>query len=317
MFRHGILMLWLVSVPACLFFFALVLLAAVTRPNEPVAVRGEQFATIKSGTVRYQMAGEGEHVVLFLHGFNDQLAIWDPVWAQLESCPVRRVRIDVPGFGASRFDTEDYGLAAQSERLVEFLNSLNLGKVTVVGTSMGGSLAVSLAARHPERVEQLGLLAPSGYPGSLQHGGLFGRLLKPGALTQAATWLASTSLYKSIFPRSVALQAMTTSASYGPAWLEQLRNTRSPAFVAWSKKDGTANSGAARSVAAALPEGTLFWLDEDTGHAIAQTRPRFVAEVACRLGQGVAPSEIAGKLPATLIHAGEGIDTHAASQAHE
>ena len=318
MIRHGIPMLWLVSVPVCSFFLTLILLAAATpRSNKPVAVRGEEFAPIKSGAIRYQIVGEGGHVVLFLHGFNQHLGIWDAVWARLENCPVRRLRIDVPGFGASRFDTDDYGLAAQTERLVNLLDALKIDKVTVVGTSMGGSLAVSLAAQHPERVERLGLLAPSGYPGSLRYNGLFGRLLTPSALTRAATWLARTSLYKNVFSRSVALQAMTTSASYGPAWLEELRNTRSPAFVAWSKNDGTANSGAARPVVAALREGTLFWLDKDTGHGIPLTRPAFAAEVACLLGQGVAPSDVADKLSASIIHAGEGIDTRAASQAHE
>jgi pimeloyl-ACP methyl ester carboxylesterase len=291
-----------------LSFGAMALLASVTRPNKQMAVAGEQFATIDEGSIRYQMAGNGERVVLFLHGFNANLNMWDSSWAQLDRCPVRRLRIDVPGFGASHFETENFGLEAQADRLDAMLEALEIEKATVVGGSMGGSLAVALAARHPKRVEQLALLAPSGYPGALHHSGLFGLVIKPGLVRRAAHWLAGTPVYKTIFPNSVALQATTVAKSYGPAWLQQLKNTQAPAFVAWSKSDRTARADTATKVVDALPDGTLFWLDESAGHGFPVTRPEFVAEVACLMGQGVSAHDVAGRLPTSALLTGGGGD---------
>ena len=288
--------LLLVALPV-MFFGAMLLLASVTRASKPIAVRGEQVAAINGGSVRYQMAGEGTEVVLFLHGFNGRLSMWDGVWTRLEQCPVRRLRVDVPGFGASRIETDDYGLDVQAGRLIEVLDALHIEKVTVVGASMGGSLAVWLAAQHPERVERLVLLAPSGYPGSLHHPGLFGQLIQPGAIRDGATLLARTSLYKAIFPRSVALQAATVTTTYGQPWLEQLRTVRAPTLLAWARGDATARSETAQLVLEALPNGALFWL-EGAGHGIAASHPAFVAEASCLMSQGADPSDVVRSLSA-------------------
>ncbi len=293
MIRLHILMLWLIAL-LCLFGAVVVLLAGTSPSgNRPESLAGAQFAALTGGAIRYQSAGRGPRTVLFLHGFNQHLGIWDDAWARLGNCPVRLIRIDLPGFGESHFDSNDFGLAAQSERLIELLDALHIDRVTVVGSSMGGSLAVWLAAQYPQRVEQLGLLAPSGYPGSLQYGGVFGRLLQPGRVKTMATWLAGTRPYKGLFPRSMLLQALTVTADYGEAWLEQLKKVQAPTLVAWSPGDRTAHAQAAESVAANLADGTLYWLDEQAGHVLPITRPDFTAQAACLLGQGVAPREIA------------------------
>ena len=108
-----------------------------------------------------------------------------------------------------------------------------------------------------------------------------------------ATWLAGTRLYKALFPRSVLLQALTVTEGYGERWREQLKKVQAPTLVAWSPGDRTAYAQAAESVAATLADGTLYWLDEQAGHVLPVTRPNFSAQVACLLGQGVAPREIA------------------------
>lgn len=267
-------------------FGAMALLAYATRTQEPPRLNGERFAAITRGIIRYEMGGSGECVMLFLHGFNQSLDVWDHVWRHLDQCPARRLRIDIPGFGASRVETNDYGLAAQADRIDEFLAAMKIDKAVVVGGSMGGSLAVAFAARHPERVDQLILLAPSAYSGALHRSGLLGRLTRPGAERRAAKWLAKTRIYKILFPRSAALQAATVTASYGPAWVDQLRQTKAPAFVVWSSGDDVASKDSAPKVVGAMPDGTLFWLDAQAGHDIPSTRPEFVAQAACLTTRG-------------------------------
>lgn len=279
---------------------------AMPRLGEPTPVEDTRVAALRGGTIRYQDEGSGDTALVLLHGFNEGLGRWDDVWRRLERCPVRRVRVDLPGFGGSTWSTDDFGLPAQSARLLAFFEHLGLRRVTLVGTSMGGSLGAWVAAASPERVAQLALLAPSGYPDALHHPGLYGALIRPGPLNRAATWLARTAAYRAVFPHSAALQALTVSASYGRPWAEALPGIRAPTFLAWSRSDATASAGTARAVADAISQSTLFWLGAEAGHGIPSTRPEFTAEVACRLAQGTAPDALADALPPEVLRPGDG-----------
>ena len=83
------------------------------------------------------------------------------VFDRLASDPV--VAIDLPGFGVSGKPDLSYSLAAMTERLSSFLDRNLSGPLVVVGHSMGGELAASLALARPDRVKALILIAPAGY----------------------------------------------------------------------------------------------------------------------------------------------------------
>jgi pimeloyl-ACP methyl ester carboxylesterase len=285
------------------------LLARVSPASYAVAkVEGERIAVFPEGVIRYQDSGEGAATLLFLHGFNAELGQWDQVWDRLAGCDARRLRIDVPGFGASAWDVDDYGLPKQAERVIALLDSLGVQKVTLIGTSMGASLSAWIAAMYPHRVAQVGLMAPSGYPGSLSYPGLFGMIVRPGSLNKGATWIARTRIYSRLFPRSRALQAVSVTATYGEQWATALTRIKAPTLLAWSRVDTTARETAAPSVQRAIVGSTLVWLDGATGHSIPNSRPDFAAEVACQLALGTPPAEIARNMPAPLLRAGEGVE---------
>lgn len=289
-----------------LILFCTVLVLAICMPlllflsmpsrSTTTTLPDERRVSLRDGDIRYQIAGEGKATVVLLHGFNQTLESWDPVWSRLAQCPIRRIRIDIPGFGDSFLTTTDYSLAAQSDRLAELLDRLDTGPVAVVGVSMGASMAAWFAARHPQRVTQLGLFSPSGATDSLTHGGLYGRLLKPGPLQDVATWIARASAYQRIFPRSMALQALTTVSSYGTAWDAQLEKVQAPALIAWSRNDSVARADSATAIKNKLHTATLIWLDDQAGHDIPTTRAQLTAEAACLLAQGVAPATIPTRL---------------------
>jgi pimeloyl-ACP methyl ester carboxylesterase len=70
---------------------------------------------------------------------------------------------DLPGWGeSSRTEGADYGVAAQVERVVKLLDAWGIDRVHLVGHSMGGHIAGVFAARHPERVLDVVLVAPAG-----------------------------------------------------------------------------------------------------------------------------------------------------------
>ncbi|MEY4762494.1 MAG: hypothetical protein RLZZ200_2350 [Pseudomonadota bacterium] len=252
----------------------------------PDVVAGATLIRVPDGQIRYELAGSGTETLLLLHGFQGNLNQWDPVWDRMGNCEVRRLRIDVPGFGDSRVDSRDYSLDAEGERIIRFLDALDIPRVTLAGTSMGGSLAAWIAAKHPDRVSGLVLFAPSGYPGSLSYPGLFGMLVRPGPLNALATRIAGSDLYARIFPNSMAVETLTLTASYGQAWRDALPRIQAPTLIAWSAGDTTALPFAAEGVQRAIAGSALLMLDATTRHSIPNSRPELAASILCSLARG-------------------------------
>ncbi|HEU4654386.1 MAG TPA: alpha/beta hydrolase [Steroidobacteraceae bacterium] len=290
---------------ASMVFINRVMPSAYAVPN----VAAQQWYTTASGAIRYQVVGEGDTALLFLHGFNSHLGQWDGVWTRLQSSPYRLVRMDLPGYGQSSWRESDFSLSAQSSRVVALMDHLHLNRVVLVGTSMGGSLAAWIASHYPNRVTGLCLLAPSGFPGSLTYPGWFGRLIRPGPAHSAAQWISSTGLYGVLFPGSRARQALSVTSGYGAAWSEALESITAPTVIIWSTGDQTADSKAATNVNAAIRGSVLLLLDKSTGHSIAGDRPDLVVYVALQLATGDSPALSSARLPGYLLHSGEQMRT--------
>ena len=112
--------------------------------------------------VRAVRAGHGDTTLLLLHGYGESLTTWRSVFDPL-STTARVIAIDLPGFGGSDKPDVPYSLPAMTERLSRFIDHWISGTLVVVGHSMGGELAASLALARPDRVKRLVLIAPAGY----------------------------------------------------------------------------------------------------------------------------------------------------------
>lgn len=111
-------------------------------------------------------------VVVLLHGFGASLQTWDG-WAQGLSQSHRVIRLDLPGSGLSPPDpTNDYTDARSLQLLLSLLDELAVTRASLVGHSMGGRIAWTFAAKHPERTDKLVLIAPDGFA---SHGFEYGR----------------------------------------------------------------------------------------------------------------------------------------------
>jgi abhydrolase domain-containing protein 6 len=109
----------------------------------------------------YSEGGHGEPVVL-LHGFGASADSWNR-FARALTKRYHVIAPDQPGWGAStRLETASYGYPAQLDRLHQFLSVLGLKRVHLVGHSMGGFISCAYAARYPDEVITLGLIAPHG-----------------------------------------------------------------------------------------------------------------------------------------------------------
>jgi pimeloyl-ACP methyl ester carboxylesterase len=110
--------------------------------------------------IRYVRRGQGSPLVL-MHGIGSSLYSWHAVLPDLAR-DHDLVALDFPGFGGSERPPEltfDRLVAA----VLGLVDRLALGRVSLAGNSLGGAVAVALAARHPDRVERLVLIDSAGF----------------------------------------------------------------------------------------------------------------------------------------------------------
>jgi pimeloyl-ACP methyl ester carboxylesterase len=97
-------------------------------------------------------------VVLLLHGFPLSRAMWVDQLSGIGSI-YRVIAPDLRGHGESPVPEGVYTMDSMADDVVELLETLEIsGPVVVGGLSMGGYVALSLAARYPTRVRALMLM---------------------------------------------------------------------------------------------------------------------------------------------------------------
>jgi pimeloyl-ACP methyl ester carboxylesterase len=122
-----------------------------------------RILTVDGAPVHYLDAGRGP-VILMLHGFGDSSYTWHENLDALAGAGFRVVAVDLPGHGRSGLPA-DLRLSPQAlaDWTARFLDRLGVEKAVVAGSSLGGNVALALAADHPDRVDRLILLGPLGY----------------------------------------------------------------------------------------------------------------------------------------------------------
>ncbi len=119
-----------------------------------------QHLTIHGHRRAFVKVGDGP-VVLLLHGLGCDHTTWEPVIDAL----ARRYTVIAPdllGHGQSAKPRGDYSLGGFANGMRDLLTVLGIDKVTVVGHSFGGGVAMQFAYQFPERTERLALVAPGG-----------------------------------------------------------------------------------------------------------------------------------------------------------
>jgi pimeloyl-ACP methyl ester carboxylesterase len=124
-----------------------------------MALASQELA-LHGHSVTYRTAGSGP-ALLLLHGVTNSSQTWEPVTTALaERFGV--VAPDLLGHGKSATPRGDYSLGAHASGVRDLLTALGIDRVTVVGHSLGGGIAMQFAYQFPERCERLVLVSSGG-----------------------------------------------------------------------------------------------------------------------------------------------------------
>lgn len=120
-----------------------------------------EFADTTAGSLRYAKRGSGDETIVLIHGFGGDLDNWlFNIDALGEKATV--YALDLPGHGQSAKKIDKPGLGAMTAALASFMDKLGIGNAHLVGHSMGGAIAMQLAAEQPSKVRSLTLICSAG-----------------------------------------------------------------------------------------------------------------------------------------------------------
>jgi pimeloyl-ACP methyl ester carboxylesterase/CRP-like cAMP-binding protein len=121
----------------------------------------ENFYNINGQDVHVQEIGpEHAPVAILIHGWSSSWFTWQPILPSL-SKRYRCIAIDLPGFGKSPAPAEPPTIAGYAELVAQVIMRFSDRAVLVLGHSMGGQIATTLALRYPVLVDKLVLLNPA------------------------------------------------------------------------------------------------------------------------------------------------------------
>ncbi|WP_051620057.1 alpha/beta fold hydrolase [Haematomicrobium sanguinis] len=121
--------------------------------------------------VRYRRTGTARssgQTVLLVHGFTRSLDDWEELHARGSGFDL--ISLDLPGFGESQPFDGPVSIGRYAQFLSAFLDELGVADFHLVGSSLGGAIAMMLTVQHPDRVQSLLLADSAG----------FGRSVTPG-----------------------------------------------------------------------------------------------------------------------------------------
>lgn len=210
------------------------------RDTHPPAAR--LSVTLHGRVVAYRdLPGTGAPVLL-IHGIGSSADTWADIPERLAASGIRVVAVDLPGHGASSTGPGDYSLGSLASTLRDLLDHLGIGRVHLVGHSLGGGVAMQFAYQFPDRVASM-VLESSGGLGEEAFTGLRAAALPGSELAirwainprtlRGASWLGERLGRVGLTPHALSPHALETVSWLGEedrrtAFLATLRSVVSP-----------------------------------------------------------------------------------------
>ncbi|MCB9794653.1 MAG: alpha/beta fold hydrolase [Alphaproteobacteria bacterium] len=234
--------------------------------------------------------------LLLLHSLGADRRMWAP---QVEALRAERrlLRVELWGHGASPTPPPPHDLAALSAQVLEAVDAAGVGRFDLAGISLGGQLALHIAAEHPERVRTLTAGATAARIGeasgwdarvaAVRAGGMaaiaelaLSRLFSPGLAERAPdTYAAAREALLACDPEGyVACCRALRDADLSPL----LPHIQAPTLLVAGTLDLSTPPSALRSVGARVREAAV--LELEAGHLINLEAPEaFTAALRAQL----------------------------------
>ena len=142
-----------------------------TLPETALADSDSRFVLINGINVHYKQFGSGEPVMILLHGFGASVFSWREVMAPLANSGTV-IAFDRPAFGLTQRPMpgewqgqNPYSPEAQVALVIGLMDVLEIDQAILIGNSAGGTVALSTALAHPQRVTGLVLVDAAVYSG--------------------------------------------------------------------------------------------------------------------------------------------------------
>lgn len=264
------------------------------------------FVQLTDGVTHYELSNDSplpegglgvRETVVLVHGFSVPYFIFDPTFDFLTQNGFATLRYDLFGRGFSDRPRARYNIDLFVKQLADLLDALRFTRpVNLIGLSMGGPIAATFTARHPERIKSLTLIDPAGVrpvslspmlkvmklPGIAE--AVFGLVGSEGLLKSAAKDFFDPELighfldkykvqmrYKG-FKRAILSSVRNHMLG---SFIESYRNVGKmdkPVLLFWGRNDMTVPFEHSRDLLAALPEAELHVI-EDCGHIPHYEKP--------------------------------------------
>jgi pimeloyl-ACP methyl ester carboxylesterase len=207
------LMVIIIIVFALVYIYDIVSIRLSYRSNEELVDPDSKFIEVNGISIHYKIFGSGDRTILLIHGFDASTFSFRDVVGQLSKYG-KVVVFDLPGFGLTerskvqKGEINPYSRIGQVEITKSFIKALNLGKVIIIGHSMGGTIATIFAIRYPEMVDKL----------VLEDAAIF----ETGGLSSGLLFIMKSPIGKFLFPLLVkpmvkSLESVIYKAYYDPS----------------------------------------------------------------------------------------------------
>jgi 3-oxoadipate enol-lactonase len=254
-------------------------------------------------SLRYELAGEGPHTLVFLHEAGGCLESWNVVTSILQR-HARTLTYDSRGAGLSEKPVAPVTIDDLTRDLIGLLDALDITHpVTLVGCAVGAAVSIRTASRHPERVAALVALSPAtgiapterariqALAKRIETEGVRSRVLERFDHSYPPDYFTARDDREQVLARLLHADPRSYAEIYRMLCdldlSDDLPRIRVPTLVVAGRRDGTRPPEQVEAVARAIPGARFEILD--TGHAMNILTPNLVARTVERF-IGAAPN---------------------------
>ena len=260
---------------------------------------------LSAGRVFWREAGSRDNpVLIFLHGSWHDCSQWTEIVEPL-SGDFHCFTLDLLGYGNSTAIEPPNSIAIQVDCLNEFITTLKLSPVYLIGHSLGAWIAISQTLNSPDTIRGVVAISPEGY--SLNNWDKYGRFTKYilvhpwllslwlnglkalSSLSDGALWLTKAQAYWQFFqqfPTTCRIFFSRSNRSIGKELVtDRLAQFRLPLYIIQDDRDQPIVIKQSQAYARAVHKAEYRSIPTPSAHQISQEIAKFVIRVESHVEQ--------------------------------